>query len=154
MVDLECCPFCGEHAIRVQHPGYNWDGKEGKYINIGASYGLWYVGCPHPFFESSVKHCEVAPSASWFAELEEAEKQWNKRAETKLEFVDIPKIRIFGLDKDQEEKLKKWAGHCDTYAGAIGGRLKFIFTPTGLGDGITVECICGEKLDLTDSENW
>ena len=41
--DLLDCPFCGGKAIRVQHPGTNWGGEEGKYINIGASHGLWYM---------------------------------------------------------------------------------------------------------------
>ena len=79
MTELKPCPFCGGQAIRVSNPGHNWDGKEGKHINIGACHNLWYVGCPHPFFEGAVKHCEIHPSASWFADLEEAEKQWNKR---------------------------------------------------------------------------
>jgi hypothetical protein len=37
---------------------------------------------------------------------------------------------------------------------AIGGRLTYSFTPTGLGEIITVSCICGEKIDLTDVGNW
>jgi hypothetical protein len=39
-------------------------------------------------------------------------------------------------------------------AGAIGGRLSFSFTPTGLGDIIKIKCMCGEFIDLTHSERW
>lgn len=77
--ELNLCPFCGGHAIRVQHPGTNWDGKRDKGINIGAGHGLWYVGCPHNFFETMVEHCEICPSASWNVNLEDAENDWNKR---------------------------------------------------------------------------
>ena len=48
-------------------------------MNIGALHETWYVGCPYPFFESLVKYCSIHPSASWFASLEEAEKEWNTR---------------------------------------------------------------------------
>ena len=36
----------------------------------------------------------------------------------------------------------------------IGGRITFSFTPTGLGTVITVECACGEKVNVTDIEDW
>jgi hypothetical protein len=78
-VKLKKCPFCKQHAIRVSNPGHNWDGKEGKHVNIGALYDTWYVGCPAPFFESLVKPCEISPGAKWFASLEEAETAWNNR---------------------------------------------------------------------------
>ena len=38
--------------------------------------------------------------------------------------------------------------------GAIGGRLTFSYTYTGLGPISTVECACGEKKDLTDYDAW
>lgn len=41
----------------------------------------------------------------------------------------------------------------DTQA-AIGGRLTFSFTPTGLGPAVSVECACGEKHNCTDYDSW
>jgi hypothetical protein len=38
--------------------------------------------------------------------------------------------------------------------GAIGGRLTFSFTPTGLGPAVSVECACGEKHNCTDYDSW
>ncbi len=60
----------------------------------------------------------------------------------------------FELTEEQYGKYEEWADHCDTYAGAIGGRLSFVFTPTGLGTCLQVKCICGEKLELTNTEDW
>jgi len=84
--ELAVCPFCGEHAVMVRHPGNNWDGKMGDNVNIGALHGLWYVGCPQEFFEGLVKHCEISPSASWFADINLAIKAWNHREPIRVEF--------------------------------------------------------------------
>lgn len=81
--NLECCPFCGQSAVIATHCGMNWDGKMDKCVNIGAMYGLWYVGCPAGIYEVEVKICEVSPAACWFKDLEEAVKVWNKRAKEK-----------------------------------------------------------------------
>ena len=78
-VHLEDCPFCGGKAIIVRHPGDNWDGKQGKHINIGAGHATWYVGCPSGFFEEIAPHCEVHPAACWYAHLADAIKAWNTR---------------------------------------------------------------------------
>jgi len=85
-IELKDCPFCSGKAIIIRHPGLNWDGKSGKDVNIGALHGTWYVGCPSQFFdhEDLTKHCEIHPSASWYGRLEDAIKDWNKRAETKI----------------------------------------------------------------------
>ena len=64
---------------------------------------------------------------------------------------------IFELSPEQVEKYEKWRKHgCDLEgnAGAIGGRITFEFTPTSLGVIETVRCGCGEKLTLTDFEDW
>jgi hypothetical protein len=76
------CPFCGGKAIIVRHPGTNWDGKI-KHHNVGAMHNCWYVGCPYPFFEDMSPHCEVKPAASWYANLDNAIGDWNRRTITK-----------------------------------------------------------------------
>lgn len=76
--ELKNCPFCGGKAIIVRHPGQNWDGKLGKGYNIGGRHGTWYVGCPSTFFEDLIS-CEIHPAAAWYAHLEDAIKNWNKR---------------------------------------------------------------------------
>jgi len=60
----------------------------------------------------------------------------------------------FELTKEQYNKYLEWKDHCDTDAGAIGGRLSFRFIPTGLGTSVVVECICGEKINLTNFDEW
>ena len=40
------------------------------------------------------------------------------------------------------------------FSPAIGGRLTFSFTPTGLGSGVSAKCACGAEKDCTDIDSW
>lgn len=63
---------------------------------------------------------------------------------------------MFKLTAEQARKLKAWTDqHEERYAGAIGGRYTFSFTPTSLGCVCKVEDhITGDAVDLTDYESW
>ena len=65
---------------------------------------------------------------------------------------------MFTLDVDERKRVQEWdeAHDCDLkeYSGAIGGRLSYTFTPTGLGMIIKVMCGCGEEIVVTDFEQW
>jgi len=37
---------------------------------------------------------------------------------------------------------------------AIGGRLSYIYTPTGLGTCVSVKCKCGLEANITDTSHW
>lgn len=68
----------------------------------------------------------------------------------------------FGLHEAEIAKLNKWIKKhnkkcpftTQKSCGAIGGRLTFSFTPTGVGIITEVECACKEKIDLSDYEEW
>jgi len=60
----------------------------------------------------------------------------------------------FKLNEKQQEKLYAWHNDCEHEGGAIGGKISYIFTPTGLGTCLVVKCICGAEIDLTESEYW
>ncbi len=63
----------------------------------------------------------------------------------------------FGLNKTQQEKLNKWIAGTNPlqYAGAIGGRYTYSFTPNSLGLVITVrDSITKTEIDLSEYENW
>lgn len=66
----------------------------------------------------------------------------------------------FELNEKELEKFNKWnekhKKNCPLYGkdGAIGGRLNFCFTPTGLGYLINVKCKCGKEINLTDFSDW
>lgn len=40
------------------------------------------------------------------------------------------------------------------YSGAIGGAYTWCFTPTSIGTIASIRCSCGEKLDITDYDEW
>lgn len=62
----------------------------------------------------------------------------------------------YHITEKQLEKIYKWMATLPPCKPtAIGGRYSYIFTPTSLGYSTIVEdCISGEKLDVTDYENW
>jgi len=45
-------------------------------------------------------------------------------------------------------------GKTSRYSGAIGGAYTYEFTNTSLGQVIQVRCSCGEKIDVSDYDNW
>ncbi len=71
---------------------------------------------------------------------------------------------MFTLNEKEKLEAKKWLMKHDKTCkykkanintpGAIGGRISYRFTPTGLGVIIVVECACGKQIDITDTDNW
>jgi hypothetical protein len=64
---------------------------------------------------------------------------------------------MFKLTEDQQEETKEWMNSHDCtidYEGAIGGKITYNFTPTGLGVIERVSCSCGSVLDLTEYDKW
>lgn len=60
------------------------------------------------------------------------------------------------LNDQQEKQLSEWMGKLpEAYTGAIGGRIEYIITPTGLGLIIKVrDAVTKSQLDLTDHSDW
>ncbi len=60
----------------------------------------------------------------------------------------------FELNNVEIENLKRFDNEhecMNKYAGAIGGRLSFVFTPTSIGSMVEVKCnICKRVEDITD----
>ncbi len=72
---------------------------------------------------------------------------------------------VYGFHKEQREAIDRWItehnaarhippGRKFRYAGAIGGAFTFEFTSTTIGMVSCVRCSCGEKLDVSDYDNW
>ena len=55
------------------------------------------------------------------------------------------------IEWKQSHKLKCRIGN---YPTAIEGRYTYSFTPTGIGTFIDIQCVCGEKLNLTEDVDW
>ena len=70
------------------------------------------------------------------------------------------KFELFGKElemfQDWDKKHRKVCKLLNDpdFTPAIGGRLTFSFTPTGLGPAVGVECACGASKDCTDIDSW
>ncbi|GAB6549325.1 hypothetical protein bcgnr5378_07600 [Bacillus cereus] len=57
----------------------------------------------------------------------------------------------FVVTEEQRKQIQEWDKCKGKYAGAIGGRLSYTFTPTSIGEILTVVCSrCKEELSFTD----
>jgi hypothetical protein len=63
---------------------------------------------------------------------------------------------MFQLTEAQDAKLRSWLATLpDVPTGAAGGRITYLFTPTGLGVIMEVrDNSTGKSLDLTEYEDW
>ena len=69
---------------------------------------------------------------------------------------------MFSLSETEKRRLQAWLDGHDTKCklaarssqGAIGGRLTYEFTPTGIGTIASISFACGEEIDVTDYDNW
>lgn len=94
--------------------------------------------------------------------------EWNKDEEiqklkSKIESLQNElwntKKYSFKITPEEYEAIEEWKKkhveekhNGDTYAGAIGGRYKYIFVPTSIGTVGSIKCSCGETFCF--SELW
>lgn len=68
----------------------------------------------------------------------------------------------FGLYVEQRQAIHGWMTSHDAEkhggkarpTGAIGGAFTYEFTPTSIGTVTTVRCSCGDRLDVSDYDQW
>jgi hypothetical protein len=67
-------------------------------------------------------------------------------------------VQMFYLTQGEKDKGDRWiAAHDEDKrhpGGAIGGLYTWYFTPTSIGVACTVQCMCGEKIDVTNYDLW
>lgn len=83
--------------------------------------------------------------------------------------LEEPKVRLYEyqLEGVELQKALAWETEhnkvCPYYddgtqpaspSGAIGGRLTYSFTPTGIGVAVTIHCACGKEANVTDYDSW
>ncbi len=69
---------------------------------------------------------------------------------------DLP-FHTYSIPNEKLKELGDWRTdhNCTLEShGAIGGRITYSFTPTGLGLVTKAECACGAELDLSDYDSW
>lgn len=67
----------------------------------------------------------------------------------------------FSITPEQVEAIRTWKKKHEAeshggseYAGAIGGRYTYEFTPTSIGTFGRIRCGCGAKFDFDDGSEW
>lgn len=107
----------------------------------------------------------------WYKDLIKKRQQEEMSADTfeaefNCTFIPNPESS-FTVTTEDNNKIEEWdKGHqssCEYYddgtqasnpIGAIGGRLTYSYTPTGLGTCFVVTCACGQELNLTNVDDW
>ena len=62
---------------------------------------------------------------------------------------ELENIRTSLDEHDKDCPIKNGTTHA-----AIGGRITYTFTPTGLGTACGVQCACGWSKECTDVSDW
>lgn len=64
-------------------------------------------------------------------------------------------FKLSEKENELAEKFLQEHRHPEVYKGAIGGHVDFIFTPTSIGNAISIRCtICDTEENITDYNNW
>lgn len=70
-------------------------------------------------------------------------------------------VWTFTIEPEQVERIREWKRQHEAekhngsqYAGAIGGRYTYEFTPTSIGTFGRIRCGCGEHFDYDDGSDW
>lgn len=70
-------------------------------------------------------------------------------------------VWTFTIEPEQVGRIKEWKEKHEAekhngsqYAGAIGGRYTYEFTPTSIGTFGRVRCSCGDRFDYDDGTDW
>lgn len=76
----------------------------------------------------------------------------------------MSRVRKFWLNELEDQRYREWAEtHQEECPIPPQDPFKFFtvtsphtfkFTPTGIGDGIVIECRCGASVDVTDTDSW
>lgn len=67
-------------------------------------------------------------------------------------------MQTFTITDEQQDKFVKWKNEhqmtCKRRPGAVGDLFQVHFTPSGVGDFVSVHCPCGAELDLNDYDSF
>jgi hypothetical protein len=86
-------------------------------------------------------------------------KELEKKLENKRKRAND--TRSFAIEPKDVERIDEWKARHEAekhngsnYAGAIGGRYTYEFTPTSIGIFGRVRCTCGDHFDYDDGTDW
>lgn len=86
-------------------------------------------------------------------------KELEKKLENERKIAN--ETRSFAIEPEDVKRIDEWKTKHETekhngsgYAGAIGGRYTYEFTPTSIGTFGRIRCACGDYFDYDDGTNW
>lgn len=102
--------------------------------------------------DKAVKQLEEFNKDEEIVKLKKQLEQKENRIKNSQTFVILPEeVKVIEEWKKQHTKEKHGGSE---YAGAIGGRYSYKFTPTSIGTFGTIICDCGEKFEFADGSDF
>ena len=71
-----------------------------------------------------------------------------------MDEVELERYAEWGEEHDKTCVYYDDGTQAESPQGAIGGRLSFCFTPTGVGTAIVIKCACDEEVNVTNYGEW
>ena len=93
--------------------------------------------------------------------LKEVSQKWEELITLENKRKGANDTRSFAIEPKDVERIDEWKARHEAekhngsnYAGAIGGRYTYEFTPTSIGIFGRVRCTCGDHFDYDDGTDW
>lgn len=102
--------------------------------------------------DKAIKQVKEFNKDEEIVKLKKQLEQKENRIKNSRTFVILPE-EVKAIEEWQEQHVKEKHGG-NEYAGAIGGRYSYKFTPTSIGTFGSIICSCGEKFDFADGSNF
>lgn len=102
--------------------------------------------------DKAVKQVEEFNKDEEIVKLKKQLEQKEERIKNSQTFVILPE-EVQAIKEWREQHIKEKHGGSE-YAGAIGGRYSYKFTPTSIGTFGTIICDCGEKFVFADGSDF
>lgn len=102
--------------------------------------------------DRAVKQLEEFNKDEEIVKLTKQLKQKEERIKNSQTFVILPE-EVEAIKKWRKQHTKEKHGGSE-YAGTIGGRYSYKFTPTSIGTFGSIICSCGEKFDFADGSDF
>lgn len=102
--------------------------------------------------DKAIRQVEEFNKDEEIVKLKKQLEQKENRIKNSQTFVILPE-QVEAIEEWKKQHTKEKHGGSE-YAGAIGGRYSYKFTPTSIGTFGTIICDCGEKFEFEDGSDF